>query len=48
MNNKVSHKDVDRIHLARVRLRYWERDDELEVEVRREKSLTFWLADTSL
>jgi len=46
--NKISHKNVDRIHLARVRLRYWERDNELEVEVRHEKSLTYSLADTFL
>jgi len=41
MNNKVSHKDIDRILLARVRLRYWEHDNELAVEVRNEKIWTF-------
>jgi len=41
MNNKVSHKDVDRIILARVRLRYWEHRNELAVEIINEKSLKF-------
>jgi hypothetical protein len=41
MNNKVSHKDIDRILLARFRLRYWAHDNELAVEVRNEKMLTF-------
>jgi hypothetical protein len=46
MNNKVSHKDLDCIYLARVRLQYWEHDNELAVEVRSEKSLTFRTAGT--
>jgi hypothetical protein len=41
MNNKVLHKDIDRILLARVKLRYWEHGNELAVEVRNEKILTF-------
>jgi len=41
MNKIVSHKDVDRILLARVSLQSWEHDNELAVEVKNEKSLTF-------
>jgi hypothetical protein len=48
MNNKVSHKDVDCIHLARVSLRHWGHYNELAVEVKIEKILTFRPAGTFL